>query len=478
MQEYLENKKKAILQKREAEKKLSFRAYRRRETANYIKHSKEIESKAASFKKHLEVINAKTNSIVQIQHNPLQRNRDDYLWFLYNNKILEEKLIQDGGYCAIFLTTTMPTKFHKFSATENCFNPSYDWKASINKGYKIQNQAFREIYKNFRVDRKHEKIFFCKAFEPHKNMTAHMHCILYVKKEHYDKLITHLNRVIAKYELGKTDLQLINDITRSISYVLKYINKTNNPENEEDFHFFNGWKKKNKIRVYTHSNMELERYIFKKVNSVLRLSEGLENQSPIAEVLKHCDISINTYCKTSFKNNSKDIHTLIVKIQHRQKLIKEYIKSFSKDSNEYIKLEQNLEILHNQEQDLKNQLLELKDEATHKKEYKNVNARYEVVINRTREKILKKETFFKFTPMSYFEANRLNIKPHERYVDGVSIYAHIPFTIEEIIYTYKIDSFTIRDTFTDEILYSKKDFMLLDDFKYQKYLVNEEFVLK
>lgn len=432
MQDYFENKKKAFIQQREAEKKLSCRAFRKRETTNYIKHSKEVESKAAKFKNQLEVINAKTNSMIKIQHNPLQRNKDDYLWFLYNNKLLEEKLIQDGGYEAMFLTTTMPTEFHKFSTTTNQFNPLYDWKTTINEGYKIQNQAFREIYKNFRINRKHEKIFFCKAFEPHKNMSPHMHCILYVKKEHYDKLKTHVDRVVAKYRIGISETQRIKNITRSISYVLKYINKTNNPDNEESFHFFNGWKKKNRIRVYTHSNMELERYIFKKVNSVLRLSEGLENQSPIAEVLKHCDISINTNCfiKQEFKNNSK---------KH----------SITQPEGKEIK-----------------------------KSYKNSDARYEVIINRTRTKFTREESYNIIKAMSYFEAKGLKLKPHEKQVKGLAIYAPVPCTIVQNVYNYKIDSFTIRDTQTDEILYSKEDFMLLDDFKEEMYLEDGDFILE
>ena len=66
---------------------------------------------------------------------------------------------------------------------------------------------------------------------------------------------------VIKNELGRYEIEEIKDITRGTSYLLKYVQKTTNPSSDKDFHFFNGWKKYNKIRVFTCSIVGLERYL-------------------------------------------------------------------------------------------------------------------------------------------------------------------------------------------------------------------------
>lgn len=170
-----------------------------------------------------------------------------------------------GGYSTLFITLTLPTEFHKYSSYTQKYNKKYKKENMINEGYKLLNKAFRTIYKNFRVNREPEKLFFSKVIEPHKDLTAHLHAIIYVKTEHIEKMIKHIKKTIKNNNLGRNDIEEIEDITRSSSYLLKYVQKSTNPESEKDFHFFNGWKKKNKIRAFTHSNLDLERYIFKKL---------------------------------------------------------------------------------------------------------------------------------------------------------------------------------------------------------------------
>jgi hypothetical protein len=266
----------------------------------YIDSSKKIEARAQKFKSSINIYNQKTREKINIVHNPIKDAQDSYLWFVFNSMIMQEEFASNNDYVAIFLTLTLPSSYHRFMTFNNKkndkqsykFNPKFNKDNTIQKGAKLLNEAFRAIYANFKVKRKYEKTSYLKAFEPHKSHTTHLHSVLYVKRIYKDKFINHIKNTIGRLELGRYDIVEIEDIKKSSAYILKYINKTNNPQSEEQFHYFNGWKKMNKIRVFTHSITKLPRYIFKKVNSILKFSKDLKDKNPISEVLLNCDISV------------------------------------------------------------------------------------------------------------------------------------------------------------------------------------------
>ena len=401
----------------------STKNYLKQEKRDLIKYSKKVEDNTKKFKERIEIINTQTQNLIKLKHNPIEDQKDNYLWFLYNQKLLEEKITNKGGYTTLFVTLTLPSSYHKFTNAGKKLNEKYEEENTINKGYKLLNKSFRTIYKNFKVKKKHEKIYFGKVIEPHKDLTPHLHAIIYVKTQYTNNLEQHIENTIKNNELGeKFKIEVIKDIERSASYLLKYIVKTTNSKNEQDFHFFNGWKKKNKIRVFTHSNLDLPRFIFKKVNSVLKLSKDLKDKNPITKILENCDIIVNTKDK-----KTRDIKT---------------------------------------------------------KEYGNINGKYRIIINKTRSvyKTKEKTTIYNEVKINDF----INISPKNRKIMTTSITIFkgekdemdidIDELLEEInieknekIYNYKINVFKIIDLSTNETLYNKNDFMLLDDYKSKLY---------
>ena len=279
----------------------TYEKYLKSKRSEYIYYSRAKEDKQAKYKSKLESFNNISGEFKSMSHNPLQIGRDNYLWFTFNQKLLEEQIIINGDYVALFFTVTLPSRFHKYSDTTKQYNPLYDKKSSIGEGYQIFNKAFRAIYKDFKVNRKFEKIYFSKVIEPHKNLTCHLHSILYVKKDKVENLKNHIKNVVLRNDLGRYEIEEIKDITRSTSYLLKYLQKTtkSSNENKEDFHFFNGWKKYNKIRVFTCSIIGIEKYLFKKINSSTSITKNLKG-NPIAKMLQECDINITT---TNTKTN-------------------------------------------------------------------------------------------------------------------------------------------------------------------------------
>ena len=277
----------------------SYEKYIKTQRLEYIQHSKIKEDKQAKYKSKLESFNHINGEFKSMSHNPLQVSRDNYLWFTFNQKLLEEQIIASGNYATLFITLTLPSKFHKYSQQTKKYNPLYNEQCTINEGYNLLNKSFRTIYKDFKVNRKFEKIYFSKVIEPHKNLSCHLHAILYVNIDNVEYLKNHIKNVVVKNELGRYEIEEIKDITRGTSYLLKYVQKTTNPSNDKDFHFFNGWKKYNKIRVFTCSIVGIERYLFKKINASTSITKNLKG-NPISKMLQECDINITT---TNTKTN-------------------------------------------------------------------------------------------------------------------------------------------------------------------------------
>lgn len=442
----------------------SLKNYLANEKKDLIKFSKEKETQIAYYKENfINVINLSNYNSFSLKHDFLQDSKDNYLWFVYNCMLQQEEISKSGEYVAIFLTLTLNSTFHKYSTHKGTINKNYKKENTINEGYKLLNKSFRDIYKNFKVNRKHEKILFSKAIEPHKNLTPHLHSIIYVKKEFVDLLIKHIKNVRKNNKLGRLDIEEIEDITRTTSYILKYIQKNTNPGSEEEFHFFNGWKKKNRIKVFTHSYSKLERYVFKKVNTILKLSKDLEEKNIINEVLEQCNIRITTKCETKqtikfkrhFNNNAN--YDVIV---NRTRAISEKV-----DEQKLFDLMQkmNAKIVY------KNfdKCVEFFSETHFQKKLNEVNEESEKLVNAIFESEnceYKKDAQIRLNYLHNLYSKIKNNK--EKYKIGVRYNDFIKYFESELLtktYSYTINNFQIIDKDTNEILYNKKDFKLFEN---------------
>ncbi|MCT7548087.1 replication endonuclease [Aliarcobacter butzleri] len=278
----------------------TFERYRNEEIEKYKKISKQKEFNQYMFSKKIIMTSLSKNEQFSISHDILKKSKDTYLYFYFTQKILEEKYTNNSDYVSIFLTLTTPSRFHKYSSFNKTYNEKYDNETTINEAYRLLNNTFRIIYRDFRINRKFERIEYSKVIEPHKNLTPHLHSILYVKKEYLESFLKHLNNIIVKNKIGEHKIEIIKDTSRGFSYLLKYIQKTTNPQNENDFHFFNGWKKANKIRIFTSSASILNKEIYRKINNVTKLSKDLKDKNPLKNVLENCYIKTK---QTNFKIN-------------------------------------------------------------------------------------------------------------------------------------------------------------------------------
>ncbi len=280
-----------------------------KEKQKYLNISIEKNNKQKSFCKQLSVLNKNTGEVNSLDYDFNKIQQDNYLWIVFNSIYLQNEMEKRGDKVAYFITQTLPTEYHPYHTHDRkgkklknfLYNKKYSENNTISQGYKKLNTAFRSLIKDWKVETDiYDRLYFQKVLEPHKSFQAHLHGLVYVdsdKAEDFEKYFWKKNKANG---LGRADLTRIKDIKRSAVYLTKYISKSIKPEPTNGItdcitngDSFDGWKKYNKINVYTYSRIAIPRYIFKKVSNVLRLK--VENGENILELIEslidiHIDI--------------------------------------------------------------------------------------------------------------------------------------------------------------------------------------------
>ena len=248
---------------------------------------------------------------VELKYNFEKNLIDDYLYYVLNATYLEFEA-QKKGLTPLFLTLTLPSKYHKYKTIkvrkdyvkliknknfdENFENENVD---HIRLGYKILSKFFRSLVKNFEIK---EKVFdeieekeiyvrksidlkYIKVVEPHSSFTLHLHSLIYIDPEHVVRFKTYFYKKVKKWQKdGKigdqVKLEILKKEDRGASYLLKYLQKyfkiTKSNEKKKEFELRNakilyGWKLKHKIRIFTSSRIvPISRENFKKMTHHLK----------------------------------------------------------------------------------------------------------------------------------------------------------------------------------------------------------------
>lgn len=230
-------------------------------------YEEKLKAKTAYLSK-LKVKNVITKDAISLNSNEDHLIKNDYLYLVYNSIALQKKFEFNDEYIAIFLTNTLASQFHPYKQTKTKHftkNRNFASGNTVNLGYKILIKFFKSLYKDFKVANQYQKIEFLKVIEAHKDFTPHLHAIIYIKKEHLDSFERYYNNKISQnINLGRAKFEVINDITRSASYILKYVQKDFSSQNN-NFKIYYGWRLKHKILAYTFTKQFIPREMFNKL---------------------------------------------------------------------------------------------------------------------------------------------------------------------------------------------------------------------
>lgn len=235
-------------------------------------HSLENEKKQNKYIKNLQNLkNTKTGEVIKLQFN-YDVKQKEYV------KTIEQKvhalvtLAKIKGLIALFLTLTLPSKFHPFRSLKN-------GKIIPNKNYKFEKledaiiegyQELRNIYRIFykRVKNHSNNIYFIKVIEPHKSLVPHMHVLLFIKPSHISITKKLFFKVCKENKLQRVEFDeslMTENIENAVGYIMKYILKTINSKDEFFKRWQDGWRKKHKILACQLSNLPISIEIYKKL---------------------------------------------------------------------------------------------------------------------------------------------------------------------------------------------------------------------
>ncbi len=212
------------------------------------------------------IVNSNTKNEFKFVVNEEHIAKQELMWYTYNTIALNEEYSNDN-HVAFFITLTLQSQFHKYKSYKNghIHNPKYNISNTVNLSYKVLNKFFRDLTKNFRVNRKYQKVTFAKVIEPHKdNFTPHLHSIVWIKKEYADEFKSYINKQIDNSdEIGQSKIETLEDVTRASSYILKYMQKNFKDESYKNYY---GWRLRHSLRAFTFSKTFLNKEIFNKLS--------------------------------------------------------------------------------------------------------------------------------------------------------------------------------------------------------------------
>lgn len=249
----------------------------------FIKYSKEREEQTIKYLDNMLFFNRMGYRYYKTSYSLKEAYVREYNYIVSVCDYINKKAVAEG-YVPIFVTLTLPSEFHPTTTAngKRTFNSkfSYSFECYVKEGYRTLYYAFRTLMKNLTRGNKSKNVKnpYFRVVEMHKDFTPHFHFVLFMKEtEFVDKLEYLVKTLVALEKEGvigeQYKVEVLSDVRKGAAYVSKYLRKAYLAENEADIYLLDGWRKMNKIRMFTHSQTYLKKEDFIKI-----LPDFIENE--------------------------------------------------------------------------------------------------------------------------------------------------------------------------------------------------------
>lgn len=243
---------------------------------SYYQLSLKKEQKQQSYSKRICRINKNTGEVTSPIFS-FEKHHKTYTKTMMQKITVLEHTAKELDLVPIFMTITLPSKYHPFAGRMNKgkytytnINPNFSFDftcEAINSGYRELNTLFRTFYK--RVKGIVGQVIYIKVFEPHITMIPHLHVLFFVEKYMLQSVSEEFEKLVFENELEQVDFSessCKDDIRSASAYMRKYITKElNSGEDAFEARVIDGWKKEHKIRIISTSNTELSTLLYQKI---------------------------------------------------------------------------------------------------------------------------------------------------------------------------------------------------------------------
>lgn len=230
--------------------------------------------------------NVKTGEILTLRYS-FDSKQKEYIKTIEQkvNALVSISVAQDLK--PIFITLTVPSEFHPFKTLRNktiVKNQNFKYQKiddAITEAYVKLREIYRAFYK--RLKNHSKNIYYIKVVEPHKSLIPHMHILLFVEKEQQLNTKKLFINIYKEFKLKRVDYDekiLVEKIQNPVAYIMKYVLKTINSNDEFFKRWLDGWRKKYKIRACEMSNLPISIEIYKKLyyNLPSDLKESIQKE--------------------------------------------------------------------------------------------------------------------------------------------------------------------------------------------------------
>lgn len=279
------------------------------------KYSLQKEKRQSNYLKNQQNLkNVKTGEVLTLKYS-FDSKQKEYVKTIEQkvNALVAISVAQDLK--PIFITLTVPSEFHPFKTLKNGFiieNKKYKFSKldnAITEAYEKLREIYRTFYKRLKSNSKN--IYYIKIVEPHKSLIPHIHILLFVEKEQQQNTKKLFLKIYKEFELKKVDYDekiLVQNINNPVGYIMKYVLKTLNSDNEFFKRWLDGWRKKYKIRACEMSNLPISIEVYKKLyyNLPKDLKESIQKE-----------IIENNQSFFEYFINNTEVHQIIYKKEEK-----------------------------------------------------------------------------------------------------------------------------------------------------------------
>ncbi len=277
----------------------------------YYQLSLQKESKQKNYLASKPIINLSTGEVFKIDYE-FEKEHTKYYKVIEQKIATIEHIAKSLGYTSVFMTFTLPSKFHPFKSIQKgnnrlCVgvNDNFDFSTlseAIEEGYQHLNHIVRTFYKRVKNYVGGEYLYI-KVFEAHTTTIPHCHYLIFFRPEHFKDVKKTFNKVALDFKLLQTDFETArfrDGINHSTRYIMKYLTK--DLKNGSDYFLIrslDGWKRQHKIRVITTSQLSLSMYLYKKIYYSLpvEIKECIERTIKEQKIPYYLYFQRNSYIK-------------------------------------------------------------------------------------------------------------------------------------------------------------------------------------
>jgi hypothetical protein len=148
------------------------------------------------------------------------------------------------------------------------------------------------------INRKKVKMTFIKVIEPHKNLTPHLHAVIYVPNQHAEHFYNRFHRYVKSMGLKQCDIERLSSSRHSISYLLKYTTKSLDGST-----FYHGWRIYAGInKIITYSSIGFNSHEIRTI-----VKSGLIPYDPKSNLTYYEQIESKVFLTRTFRNSQNFI---------------------------------------------------------------------------------------------------------------------------------------------------------------------------